>query len=127
MLCHLGQDPVIALLCRTAINGAQVIIPTDPRRAGVQILRAGPQLLLVFPHEDLRRDCIIILIGSRYRRTFSRLPSIDAGEHDPILRSIGQVLEVCTILSALGGIAVIRCAIGNARLNAVYLARLRPI
>ena len=119
VLRHLIQNPVVALLSRTVLEGIieQIRVYTVCRSAACG---ARSDLLLVFPDDALRRIDEVIDIRAYDRRRHIIMPPVHERHHNSVLCGNGQILKILAILSARAvvGVAVI---VGHTGLDAVHM------
>ena len=121
MLCHLRQNPVVAFLGGSALQGIVVGVRINPVCA-VQVGWACAELLLVFPDNRLGRKSVIICVCACNGRGFALTPAVHQSHHNTELSVSRQVLKIRAVLAAFRHIGIARVEI-NARLYAVNLMR----
>ena len=116
---HLLQDPVVAQLCRSALDGVVVHVRINAVIGG-NGRRAGTELLLILPNDALRCKRIIIIIRTGNRGGHTLVISVHQSHHDSELSGNGQVLKILAVFAA-GGIVGVTVIEGYTALNAVHM------
>ena len=99
MLCTLLQDPVVALLGGSALNGLKIMVRRNAVVFG-DSCGAGSELLLILPDDDLRRKRIIVIIRSGNRGIQTLLPAVYRCEHNALACGSRQILKISAVAAA---------------------------
>ena len=119
VLGHLLQDPVVAFLGRSALDGMIVHVRVDAV-VGSNGGRAGTELLLILPNDALRCKRKIIIVRSGNGGCHALVITVHQRHHDSELCGNGQVLKILAVLAA-GGIVGVAVIVGYAALNTVNM------
>ena len=119
MLGHLLQNPVVALLCGSALDGVVVHIRINAIIGG-NGGRARAELLLVLPDDALCCKCEVIIVRTGNRAGHTFVIAVHQRHHDSVLCGNRQILKILTVLPA-GGIVGVTVVEGYAALNAVHM------
>ena len=106
MLCTLLQNPVVALLSRSALNRLYIMVC---RYAVVfdNSGRACSELLLILPNDNLRSQSIVIVVCSPNRRIQPLLPTVYRCKHNALACNFRQVLKISAVAAAGRGVSVV--------------------
>ena len=119
VLGHLLQNPVVALLCGSALDGVVVHIRINAVVGG-NGGRARAELLLVLPDDALRRIGEVIIVRSGNGGGHALMIAVHQRHHDSVLRGNRQILKILAVLAA-GGIVGVAVVEGHTALNAVHM------
>ena len=119
VLGHLLQNPVVALLCGSALDGVVVHIRINAIVGG-NGGRARAELLLVLPDDALCCKCEVIIVRTGNRAGHTFVIAVHQHHHDSVLRGDRQILKILAVLSA-GGIVGVAVVEGHTALNAVHM------
>ena len=119
VLGHLLQNPVVALLCGSALDGVVVHIRINAVVGG-NGGRARAELLLVLPDDALCCKCEVIIVRTGNRAGHTFVIAVHQRHHDSVLCGDRQILKILAVLAA-GGIVGVTVVEGYAALNAVHM------
>lgn len=119
VLGHLLQDPVVAFLGRSALDGVVVHIRIDAVVGG-NGGRTGTELLLILPNDALRSKRKIIIVRSGNGGCHALMITVHQRHHNSELCGNGQVLKILAVLAA-GGIVGVAVIIRDAALDTVHM------
>ena len=119
VLGHLLQNPVVALLCGSALDGVVVHIRIYAVVGG-NGGRARAELLLVLPDDALCCKCEVIIVRTGNRAGHTFVIAVHQRHHDSVLCGNRQILKILAVLAA-GGIVGVTVVEGYAALNAVNM------
>ena len=119
VLGHLLQNPVVALLCGSALDGVVIHIRINAVVGG-NGGRARAELLLVLPDDALCCKCEVIIVRTGNRAAHALVIAVHQRHHNSVLCGDRQILKILAVLAA-GGIVGVAVVEGYAALNAVHM------
>ena len=119
VLGHLLQNPVVALLCGSALDGVVVHIRINAVVGG-NGGRTRAELLLVLPDDALCCKCEVVIVRTGDRAGHTFVIAVHQRHHDSVLCGDRQILKILAVLAA-GGIIGVTVVEGYAALNAVHM------